>query len=66
MMKAILFWLCLYLVIMLFAFVSEITYKKKTIKEVRQNFKRVVIETALTFAVFVVASYLWSKFGSSG
>ncbi|HBA71103.1 MAG TPA: hypothetical protein DER40_12845 [Geobacter sp.] len=66
MIKVILFWICLYLLILIFSFISEITYKKRTIEEVRKNLKQIVIQTSLTFAVFVVASYLWSKYGGSG
>lgn len=66
MIKVILFWICLYLLILIFSFISEITYKGKTIREARQNFKQIVVQTSLTFAVFVVASYLWSKYGGSG
>lgn len=65
MIRAVLFWICLYLIILIFSFISEITYKNKTIKEIKQNCKQIIIQTTLTFAVFVVASYLWSKYGGS-
>lgn len=53
----------LYVVALVFSFVSEVTYKKRSIAEVRQDWKGIVSRTSIMFAVFVVASIIWSLYG---
>jgi hypothetical protein len=59
MLRAAAIWVCLYLVCLLFSFISEVTYKKRSIKEVRQDWKQIASRTTVTFMVFAIASIIW-------
>jgi hypothetical protein len=56
----------LYVIALVFSFVSEVTYKKRSIADVRQDWKRIVSRTTIIFAVFVIASIIWSFYGPKG
>jgi len=53
----------LYALALVFSFVSEVTYKKRSIAEVRQDWKGIVTRTSIMFAVLAVASIIWSIYG---
>lgn len=48
-----------YIVMLVGAFLSELLYKKKPVNEVVDNIKTLIIKTTITFAVLIVASYLY-------
>lgn len=56
----------LYIVALFFSFVSEVSYKKRSIADVRQDWKGIVYQTSIMFAVFVVASIIWNFYGHKG
>lgn len=63
MLRVVAIWICLYLLCLAFSFLSEIANKKRSLKDVQQNWKPIVIQTSVTFIVFVIASYLWHLWG---
>ena len=65
-MKAVAIFAGLYFTALFFSFVSEVSYKKRSIADVRQDWKGIVTRTSIMFAVFVVASIIWSYFGQKG
>jgi hypothetical protein len=65
-LKAAAICLGLYLVALVLSFVSEVTYKKRSIHDVRQGWRVIVIQTSIIFAVFVVASIVWNVLGLKG
>jgi len=64
--KIMLMYLGLFLMALIGTFVSEITYRKRTIQEVRRDWRQIARKTSLIFGVFVVASILWNVFGVKG
>ncbi len=63
MLRAGAIWIGLYLLCLFFSFISEVTYKKRSIQDVRQNWKPLVTQTTLVFVVFTVASVVWHYWG---
>jgi len=53
----------LYFTALLFSFISEVSYKKRAIADVRQNWKSIVTRTSIIFAVFIISSIIWSLYG---
>jgi hypothetical protein len=56
----------LYFIALLFSFVSEVTYKKRSIHYVRQDWRRIVIQASIMFVVFLIASIVWKVLGLNG
>jgi hypothetical protein len=48
------------------SFISEVTYKKRSLREIRQDWKNIVIQGLIIFAVFTVSSIVWMLLGKSG
>jgi hypothetical protein len=65
-LKTVVIWVGIYFIALLFSFVSKVTYKKRSINDVRQDWKSIVIQTSIMFAVFMVASILWGVWGLKG
>ncbi len=53
----------LFLLILLFSFVSEITYKKRPISSVLNDYKRISFRSFLYFIVLVVFTYIYYLLG---
>jgi len=62
-MYTIIILVLIYLLILFFTFLSEVTYHKKTLKEVRLNSKQIIIRTTIIFAVMLFATYLYHYLG---
>ena len=60
MWKTILVYAFIYVLVILFSFVSEIAYKKRSVKTVIDDSKAIWIKASLIFIVFLVASILYS------
>lgn len=54
----------LYIVVIGVSFMSEVTYNKRSVHDVKQDWKQIVIRTSLIFSVFLVASFIWSHFNT--
>jgi hypothetical protein len=55
----ILFFVIVYLVILFFSIVSEITYKKKKLSEVASDIKNIIWKSALAFITLLLFSYIY-------
>ena len=56
-------YLLIYVVGLLFTVLSEITYKRRTLKEVKENFKQIWIRASIIYLIFVIASICYYFFG---
>lgn len=56
----------LYFVVIFFPFVSEVTYHKRSIHDVWQDWMRVVSRASVLFAIFTVASIVGRVLGLKG
>ena len=65
-LKVAAIWLGIYCLVLVFSFVSEITYNQRSIYDVRQDWRRITIRTSLAFAVLTVASVAWALLGRQG
>lgn len=65
MLKIILIYGLIYLCCVFFMFVSEITYKKKSLSAVLKDYKSIIIKCTLIFGVFVIASAVYHVMGIS-
>jgi len=63
MLRVVLIYLGIYVVGLALSFVSEITYKKRAISDVRGDWKRIVRQASIIFCVFVVGSIVWGVLG---
>lgn len=59
MVRAVAIWGGMYLLCLIFSFVSEITYRKRTIQDVCRNWRTIVVQTSSVFAVFTISSIIW-------
>ena len=62
-MGAVLIWLGLYALAVALSFLSEITYKKKSLGQVKGEAKSIFIKTTIMFLVMLVATYIYAYFG---
>ena len=62
-MKLFSTFLLIYLLVLLFSFISELTYKKRTIAEIRNNAKSIVKNASILYFIFVVASIVYQLAG---
>jgi hypothetical protein len=53
----------LYLFALIFSFVSEYTYKKKSITEIKENAKEIIFKITILFAIMIIASFVYAKLG---
>ena len=59
MYKIVMIYIILYLLTLFFSCVSEITYRKKVLKDVVSDFKRIWWRSSLIFVVFLISSILY-------
>ncbi len=48
---------------LLLSFISEITYKKRTFAEAKKSSKKIIKETSIIYAVFVIATIVYQVLG---
>ena len=65
-LKVVLMYLGLYFVALMATFVGEVSYKKRSIHQVRQDWKRIAFESSAVFCVFVIATIVWKVMGKTG
>ncbi len=63
-LKTVTLWLGLYFVGLVYSFVSEVTYKKISIYDVRKDWKRITIRASIIFTV--ICTYFWGLMGLKG
>ena len=62
-MKIVLIFLLIYIVGLFFTFLSEITYKKRKLSEVKKDYKRIWRDATLVYSVFVIATAIYFLLG---
>jgi len=63
MWETILIYTLIFIIGSFFFLLSEITYKKKSIRYVVKNYKGILAKGALIFLVFLVASFIYKFIG---
>ena len=53
----------LYIIALILSFVSEYTYKKKSIAEIKENAKGIFLKITILFAIMIIASFVYMKLG---
>ena len=61
--KLIIVLVLIYPIILLLSFVSEFTYKKKTIDEIKKDSKQIIRTTSISYAVFIIATIVYQMLG---
>ena len=61
--KLIIVLVLIYPIILLLSFVSEFTYKKKTIDEIKKDSKQIIRTTSITYAGFIIAAIVYQMLG---
>ena len=62
-MKIVLIFLAIYVVGLFFSFLSEITYRKRTISEVKKDYRRIWRNATIIYCIFVVATSIYYFLG---
>ena len=52
-----------YIICICFAFLSEITYKHRKIKDVINDYKRIITNSTIIFAIFIISSIIYYMLG---
>ncbi len=63
MYKNILIFVLLYFLAIFFSIVSEITYKKRNLRDVIYDFKQIWYKSSILFLIFIMASIIYYFFG---
>ena len=61
--KTILLFLGIYVIVLFFAFLSEYTYKKKSIAEIKENAKGIFLKITILFAIMIIVSFIFGLMG---
>jgi Na+-transporting methylmalonyl-CoA/oxaloacetate decarboxylase gamma subunit len=62
-LKLFFVFILLYLLILFLTFISEVTYKKRTIPEVRNDIKKIIMKTSILYLVFIAATIFYQLIG---
>jgi membrane protease YdiL (CAAX protease family) len=52
----------MYAFILFFSLLSEITYKKRSVAQVREDFRKIALTSLFYLAVMIISGYVWHFF----
>ena len=52
----------LYVITLLFKFISKVFYRKRATADVCQDWKSMVMRTSIIFTVFIISNIIWSLY----
>lgn len=66
MLKTIIVWIFIYVFAVSISFVSELTYKRRSLSAIKADAKGIIRRASLIFLVFLAATYVYWFLGITG